>query len=449
MTWLLDGTIEPGTPVFLGIEDAASGLLLGGWKVPSEKADDIASCLSEAEKRYGQPAHLLHDLSAAMSGACDQALPDVPHFVCHYHLCRDVGEDLYDRPQSALNQRLRSLKLQARLHDQRKGQTQLLRASTNPQAQFVLSELLNGRPVQAPFSETLGREVLLALHYWILDYHSDGRRRGFPFDPYTLYLHRRVVRASDAVDRLMSSDSLARQAPIALVNFQKLLREYRSDAQIRAAAELYERAFTMFDRLRQALRLTPENMDHLRQLHELPGGEQPEIKTALDRLRQDLRRQSEDECDADRGLAEIVLKHLDKYWTHLMPETPPADGASWKRTTNQLERHWGGMKRVRRRGHGRGKLVRDFLSLPAEYLLIPNLENPVWVELVLGGSLASLPARLAEASREAGSYAAWSKRRRPCLVGQLPRRVLRHDKFIDHLIQACHEHCDTKPPDAA
>jgi len=121
---------------------------------------------------------------------------------------------------------------------------------------------MNGRPVQAPFSETLGREVLLALHYWILDYHSDGRRRGFPFDPYTLYLHRRVVRASDAVDRLMSSDSLARRAPIALVNFQKLLREYRSDAQIRAAAELYERAFTMFDRLRQALRLTPENMDH-------------------------------------------------------------------------------------------------------------------------------------------------------------------------------------------
>jgi len=27
--------------------------------------------------------------------------------------------------------------------------------------------------------------------------------------------------------------------------------------------------------------------------------------------------------------------------------------------------------------------------------------------------------------------------------------VLRHDKFIDHLIQACHEHCNTKPPDAA
>ncbi len=443
-TWLLDGTIEPGTPVFLGIEDAASGLLLGGWKVPSENADVIASCLSEAEKRYGQPTRVLHDLSAAMSGACDQALANVPHFVCHYHLCRDVGDDLYDRPQSALNQRLQSLKLKARLHEQRKGQTQTLRASTDPHAQFVLSELLDNRPVLAPFSETLGREVLLALHYWILDYRSDGCRRSFPFDPYTLYFHRRVVRASDAVDRLLRNDSLARQAPIVLVNFQKLLWEYRSDAQIKAAAELYERALNMFDRLRRALRLTPQDMDHLRQLHELPGGEQSEIKTALDRLRKELRLQSEDECDVDGELAEIVLKHLDKYWAHLMPDTPPAAEASWKRTTNQLERHWGSLKRVRRRGHGRGKLVRDFVSLPEEYLLIPNLENPVWVELVLGGSLQSLPARLAEASREAGSFAAWSERCRPCLVGQLPRRLLRHDKFIHQLIQVCHEHCNPK-----
>ncbi len=448
-TWLLDGTIEPGTPVFLGIEDAASGLLLGGWKVPSENADVIASCLSEAARRYGPPARVLHDLSAAMSGACDQALAGVPHFVCHYHLCRDVGDDLYDRPQSALNQRLKSLKLKVRLHEQRKGQTQALRASTDPHVQFVLSELLEGRAVQAPFSEALGREVLLALHYWILDYRSDGRRRSFPFDPYTLYLHRRVVRASDAVDRLLSNNLLAQRAPIVLVNFQKLLREYRSDAQIMAAAELYERAFHMFNRLRQALRLTPEDMDHLRELHELPAGEQPEIKTALDRLRQELRRQCDDESDVDGGLAEIVLNHLDKYWAHLMPETPPAAGACWKRTTNQLERHWGSLKRVRRRGHGRGKLVRDFVSLPEEYLLIPNLENPTWVELVLGGSLQLLPARLAEASHEAGSFAAWSERHRPCLVGQLPRRLLRHDKFIDHLIQVCHEQCNQKPPPAA
>src|SRR6202040_1618559 len=112
-------------------------------KLRSENVDEIASCLNPAAERYGQPARVLHDLSPAMSCACDQALSDVPHFVCHYHLCRDVGEDLYDRPQSALNQRLRSLKLLARLKEQRDTQTEWLRRKTDPQVELVLSELLN------------------------------------------------------------------------------------------------------------------------------------------------------------------------------------------------------------------------------------------------------------------------------------------------------------------
>jgi hypothetical protein len=448
-TWLLDGTVECGTPVFLGIEDAASGMILAGRKVPSENVDDIASCLREVGERYGQPTRVLHDLSGAMSGACDLALPGVAHFVCHYHLCRDVGGDLYESPQSDLMKRLRSLKVLARLHDQRKGQTQFLRAATASEAEFVLTELLAGRAVQASFSATLGREVLLALHYWILDHRADGSRRGFPFDPYTLYLHRRLVRAGEAVDRLMARTALAQQAPPALVNFQNLLREYRTDAQIVAASRLYERAFAMFDRLRAVLRLTPEHMDHQRQPHDLPSSEQQELKTALDQLRDELRAQSQDQSHADHGLAKIVLTHLDKYWAHLVPDEPNAAGASWKRTTNQLERHWGGMKRVRRRAHGRGKLVRDFLSLPEEYLLVPNLENPIYVELVLGGSLESLPVRLAEASRDAGTFAAWNRSGRPCRVGQLSHRLLRRDDFIDDLITVCHRHCGTAPPEVA
>lgn len=448
-TWLLDGTVECGAPVFLGIEDAASGMILAGRKVASENTDDIASCLREGSERYGQPTRVLHDLSGAMSGACDVALPGVAHFVCHYHLCRDVGEDLYESPQSDLMKRLRSMKVLARLHEQRKGQTQSLRAAITSEARLVLTELLAGRAVPAPFHATLGREVLLALHHWILDYRADGSRRGFPFDPYTLYLHRRLVRAGAAVDRLMARAAFAHQAPAALVNFQNLLREYRADAQIVAASGLYERAFALFDRLRGVLRLTPQHMNHQRLPHDLPSSEQQGLKTALDQLRDELKKQSQDQGHADRGLAKIVLTHLDKYWAHLVPDEANPPGGSWKRTTNQLERHWGEMKRIRRRTHGRGKLVRDFLSLPEEYLLVPNLENPVYVELVLGGSLESLAARLAEASRDAGSFAAWSRGHRPCLVGQLPRRLLRRDGFIDHLVNACYRQCGTAPPNVA
>ena len=311
-TWLLDGTIEPGTPVFLGIQDAASGILLSSWKIPSENEDDIAGCLEDAAACYGRPDRVLHDLSSAMSGACDRALEGVPHFVCHYHLASDVGEDLYQKPQTMLNKRMRALKIQFRLREQRWGQKEWLRQRIDSPAQLVLQELLAGRQVDGPFGETLSREVLLAFHYWILDYRSDGRRRGFPFDPYTLYLHRRLVRAGEAVDQLLSRPDVARQAPRVLFNFQKQLVQYRTDAQIIEAAHLYERSFSVFTRLREALRLTAEEMHSLRQPHELSGDQQQEMKTALHSLRSQLRQEIRD-SQQDQPLAEIVLLHLDKY----------------------------------------------------------------------------------------------------------------------------------------
>jgi hypothetical protein len=301
--------------------------------------------------------------------------------------------------------------------------------------------LLAGRQVDGLFSETLGREVLLAFHYWILDYRSDGRRRGFPFDPYTLYLHRRLVRAGTAVDQLLSRPDVGRQAPRVLFNFQKHLAQYRTDAQIVEAADLYERSFSMFTRLREALRLTADEMHSLRQPHELSGDQRQEMKTALHSLRCQLRQEIDNDSQHDQPLAEIVLLHLDKYWSHLIPDSALSEDERWERTTNQLERTWRGSKRARRLTHGRGKLTRDFQALPEEFMLISNLDNPTYMQLVLDGNLENLPSRLAEASRQAGSFSAWQRRRHPQLTGKIPRRLIRDDSFVDQLIEACDAHC--------
>ena len=108
-----------------------------------------------------------------------------------------------------------------------------------------------------------------------------------------------------------------------------------------------------------------------------------------------------------------------------------------------------GLKRRRRGTHGRGKLTRDFQTLPEEYLLVLNLENETYLQLVLGGSLEWLPAKLAEASRDAGSFDAWRRQRCPRLLGELPRRLLREEDFIDHLIEACVHDCQSSAPRAA
>jgi len=449
VTWLLDGTTEPETAVFLGIEEAAHGLFLGSWKIPSENLEDLVPCLREAADLLGWPDNVLHDLSPAMSGACEQALPGVAHFVCHQHLARDVGEDLYEAPQAALCKRLRTLKLQYRLKEQRRGQNEWLRQRLDSPSELVLADLLAGRAVEVAWDDTLGREVLLAFHFWILDYRSDGRRRGFPFDPYLLYLHRRLMRAGEAVDRLLAQTPVSCRTPQVLRNFQALLQAYRNDTEIRAAADLYERCYSLLMRLRETLRLSAEHMNQLRQPQELPPDEQPPMKRALEQLRQELRQQTEDKNHPDGPLAKIVLKHLDKYWGHLIPDQPLAAGECWQRTTNQLESDWGDLKRGRRCTHGRGKLTRDFQTLPEEYPLILNLENETYLQLVLGGSLESLPAKLAEASREAGSFDAWRRQRRPRLLGELPRRLLREEDFIDHLLEICVHYCHSPATRAA
>jgi hypothetical protein len=437
VTWVVDGTTEPETAVFFGLEEATHGLFLGSWKIPSENVEDLVPCFRQAADQFGWPNDVLHDLSPTISGACEQALPGVAHRVCHQHLARDIGEDLYAAPQAALCKRVRTLKLQYRLKEQRRGQNEWLRQRLDSPADLVLADLLAGRTVAVSWDETFSREILLAFHFWILDYRSDGRRRGFPFDPYLLYLHRRLVRAGEAVDRLLSQAAVASQMPQVVRNFQALLQAYRTDPEICVAAAEYERCWTLFTRLRETLRLSSDHMDQLRQPQELSADEQRPLQRALEQLRQELQQQTADDHDPDRPLAKIVLAHLDKYWEHLVPDPLPAAGQSWQRTTNQLESDWGTLKRRRRQTHGRGKLTRDFQSLPEEYPLVRNLENETYLQVVLGGSLETLPAKLAEASRAAGSFDAWRRRRRPRLLGELPRRLLRQDDFVDHLLDAC------------
>ena len=200
-TWLMDATIEPGAATFFGLLEPENGLCLAAWKIASENADDLAPCLRQASERFGTPKEVLHDLGEAMAAACETVWgPAVRHRVCHFHLLADIGEDLYAGPKAALRELVRQLKLQPRLKEQRRGQTEWLRDHVEDSTS--LAQLLRGRCADVPV-DVLGRELVLAFHQWMLDYASDGRRQGYPFDPYLLYLHRRVRRASTALERLL------------------------------------------------------------------------------------------------------------------------------------------------------------------------------------------------------------------------------------------------------
>jgi hypothetical protein len=435
-TWLIDGTIEPGSPIFFGVKEAYEGIFLGGGKIPTENDRDIANCLIEVAKYHGVPDEILHDLSERIFSACEIAFPGKPHRVCHYHLVRDIGDDLYEVPQEMLNKRLRAMKLQHNLKDQRSNQTQWLqREIKEKEMPLILKDLLNGKEIDNGWTKGLGREVLLGLHGWMLDYPSDGNRQGFPFDPYHLYFHRRIVIAYDASQRLFSREAAKKNLPKAFFTFSSKLENYLTDPLIVEATELYEKAFDIFEQIRAALRLGAKGSSPMHELYELQSDEQNDVSESLDELKKQFD-ESKRDCSNPKELKlyDIVKVHLEKYEPYLFPvKTNGTEKYQIVRTTNGLESHWSEGKRTRRQTHGRSKLTRDFHALPPEYMLIPNLNNPRYIEIVLG-SLDQLPEKMAEAGKTSGPYMEWYKRQKPMHIGRLPTRLLRRENFIDDLI---------------
>jgi hypothetical protein len=435
MTWLIDSTVEPDTPVYFGIREAQQGLFLGAWKLSTENADDVAPCLREASQQFGIPTKVLHDLSDAMTRACETVWQDtVPHCVCHFHLLRDIGEGLYAEPHGALRQLVRKLKLQPRLKEQRRGQTLWLREHIEDST--ALARLLRGGNDEEECPEVLGREVLVAFHQWILDYASDGHRQGFPFDPYLLYFHRRIRRAAAAVERLLAIPCVRVHTPLVLRNFALMLQDYLKNERVTAAAAEFEQAYALFTRLRDALRLAARGTSPLHDQYTLEGIEVELVRKSLEELREECRVQG---CNSTNVQVakhhQIVYEHLDRYWQALF-----SDGPCRERTTNALERHWGQSKRCCRKRHGRRKLTRDFQSMPAELMLIPNLENAQYVDLVLG-DISQLAARLAQAGQSAGPWTHWRQHQHPLHTARLPRRLLRQSQLIDNLVVTYETHC--------
>lgn len=448
LTWLIDGTLEPGTPVFFGVQDAHTAILLGCWKIPTENADDIVPCLKETAHEYGQPRRILHDLNSAMSLACQTALPDVPHDVCHFHFARDVGEDLLAKPQKALSNRIRGLKLQVRMREQRKTQTEWLRDHEGePESALILQQLLRGEPFTGAWNETLGKEVLLAFHFWILDYAADGGRQGFPFDPHFLYFHRRLIQGHDALLQLLSRPAVAINAPKTLFNLRDQLQCYRTDPQIIATTAHYEMAFREFDRLRTALRLSTTSNNPMHHGYELNADQWNQVREALNTLADEYRQRIEECADElERDVCKTILTHIEKYSPQLVPPTGAHDKV---RTTNQLEGHWSESKRACRQTQGRRKLTRTFHALPAELMLIPNLRNTEYVNVVLEGKLDHLGTKFAEANLNPSSYVTWRRANTSLNLGRIPSRLLRQPHFVDHVIEIYDDQCNAKNKKAA
>jgi hypothetical protein len=210
-----------------------------------------------------------------------------------------------------------------------------------------------------------------------------------------------------------------------------------ADPQVQQSAAWFEKAHTLFERFRAALRLSATGPSPLREAYALAAPEARAVRSDLETLREELQKLSaqEDLPAQDRKLGRIVLTHLDRYWACLgLPEGSRDGGGLALRTTNALETHWTQGKRMCRQIHGRSHLTRDFRALPAEFMLVPNLRQESYLQQVLGGGLDQLANKFADLPLPQGGFHRWRLDQRPEPCSRLPKRLLREPHFMDKLL---------------
>ena len=236
-----------------------------------------------------------------------------------------------------------------------------------------------------------------------------------------------------------AADFPRRELPT-LATITRHLAPLREDAEVIAAAERLEKAEALFAELRDVLRLTSDPhrpVLHRRLRIDAPAVAQ-EMESSLDTWTDQLRQRLAWERDADKAAdLQTVLGYLDKYHGNLVGHVIPRPGREEpfvvQRTNNVSEHRFGTTKQGLRRKVGTKKLTRQIQAMRPEELLVANLDDPDYLDILCGGNLENLPAVFAQNWKAA--QAIRKERRQKKTNHPLPtrKRTLRASGFLSGL----------------
>lgn len=404
-----DSTGEDGRGTLLVAYDGWREWVLGAWKLPTERADQITPHLLDVAERFGLPCALMRDYGRAVRKAAKDFVRKlklkIPILGCHRHFLADIGEDILKDAHDKLRgffQKERLLPgLRALVRDLgRKLGTDLpaireevLQWAADDTSEHVLPE------------RRTGLATVRALAQWVLDSARDGKHLGFPFERPYLDLYERARKVRRAVDAFLRRPPAGKALCRALQRLTRLLDPVVTAKNVSEISETICARAELFDELRVALRLNPKPPgDNAPALSvEEAVAELCDIRKAVRTLKRSLRKRRPERGPAEdtREAIDIVLKHLDEHenslWGHVitLPENVGGGIRVVARTNNLLESFFHRMKHRERRRSGRKVLTDDFEHLPAEAALAYNLTKPDYVKIVCG-SLEKLPDALAD-----------------------------------------------------
>lgn len=439
----VDGTCEAGTEIVFNAVAGNRGWTLAGCKMPTEDTTQIQGLLRRCVEWFGQPLALVRDLSAQIEAAHQQVMPDIPDLICHYHFLENVGTKLCEKHHTKLIACLRRLKIRPALCSLRRDLVRYTKqkGSLTP---AQIEQLLTA-PEQATNLDTAQKRRALAylILCWLEDYGADLQGEYFPFDLPSLALYRRYRTVHGWLVQTMAAIDSPNQASSTLETILHRLATVVEDWELVTTAERLEKAATLFNELRDVLRLSSDGHHPL--LHQRSVADGPvQARQREEHLQQwinQLNQRRASKSDADRATDfAIVLDYLQKYYRKLVGHVIVLNDRPQpfvvQRTNNLSEHRFGRTKQRLRRKLGTKNLARYVQAMRPEEFLVDNLQDPDYLQIVCGGSLENLASSFAQ-NWQAGQRIR-SLRRAKTSNHPIPvkRKSLREDCFLSKLKRA-------------
>lgn len=407
----VDATGEDGRGTLLVLFAGWRRWVLGSFKIPTERADQILPCLREVAGRFASPCAVMRDLGRAMIPAVESFVKerrlDIPVLSCHQHFLADLGTDLLDESHDALRRILRATRARPLLRALARELGRELGSDVVDVREEVLAWQAGQSSAREIPSGRAGLGVIRSLAQWVLDFQADGRYHTFPFDRPWLDLYDRCTQMSRAVDAFLRGPTPDKRVRRTLRRLARTLDRLASrEDTARVVASLRMRA-ALFDELRKVLRLEPRRAEHRQRPQPSlrpaeAAAELRDIRSGLTNWKRSLRsrRPARGPAQDKREAIDLILDHLARHGSSLFGHRirlPARAGGGFRlveRTNNLEENFFRDLKHGERRRSGRKILTQDLEQLPPTAALVPNLLKPDYVS-ILCGSLDKLPAAFA------------------------------------------------------
>jgi len=381
----VDSTCEGRGVHILTCLDGQSGYVLYSKKIKSENSEDLQTAFGVVKNMFGVPLCCVHDMGNGINKALDIVFEGVMRIICHFHLLRDIGNDL-------LNELYRSVQKSLSGHGIYAGiryQTLALEktAGSRTKAEDLFFSTFDTYNKNA-------KELLVGTLYGYLQslktYENCGDGYGFPFDRPKLEYYRlmeKICADLRQIDKIPVFDTKTKKE-CRLYKIKDVLENVLHDNDLKLAVAQLERQVVYFDKFRKILRIAePNDKNGL--------NDQGKITTAKDLTEAEnkLRKYMDalkPKAENDKKIAGVI-KQLEKYWDKIFASPIKLIVGNEEktiipqRTNNLSEQFYRKIKHLLRRLSGKPTVSKDIDYLPEEIVLVENLKNQHYVENIVGG----------------------------------------------------------------